>query len=85
MTANKPDVSSNNSESANQTSTEEISLEDLGGIQGGSALDQMQILKTFKTKEGANARLDISLMNNFITQDEYNDLSLRIKYSPWWH
>jgi len=84
MAANKSDILSNNSASTDQTSTKEISLEDLGGIHGGSALDQMRILKSFKTKDGAYARLEISLMNNFITRAEYDELYPRIKYSPWW-
>ncbi|WP_194711141.1 hypothetical protein [Noviherbaspirillum soli] len=84
MTSNKLDIFSNDSGSAGQISNKEISLEDLQGIQGGSASEQMQALQKFKTKNGAYARLDISLMNNFITQEEHDALSLRVKYGPQW-
>lgn len=84
MTSNKLDIFSNNSESFDQISHKEISMNDLQGIQGGSASDLMQALQKFETKNGAYAKLDISLMNNLITKDEYDALSLRVKYNPQW-
>lgn len=84
MPADESDFHPKNGEIASHLSTERILSDELESIHGGSALDQLQVLKNFKTKPGAYARLDISLMNNFITQDEYNLLHSGIKDDPYW-
>lgn len=84
MPAEKSDFALKNNDIAGQIPAAEISLEELGNVHGGSTLDQLQQLKDFKTKPGAYARLEISLMNNFITQDEYNLLHAGIKEDPYW-
>jgi hypothetical protein len=84
MPAEKSDFALENNDSADQIPPAEISLEELESVHGGSALDHLQQLKNFKTKPGAYARLEISLMTNSITKDEYNLLHAGVKEDPYW-
>jgi hypothetical protein len=84
MPVNDSKFSPESGKIASQIPTENISLDELESMHGGSESDQFQLLKKFGTKPGAYARLKISLLNNFINQEEYDALYSRVKDDSYW-